>query len=202
MKKRKQLFIYFIILLILCGGLFYGGMVFQKNNTQSEITSSIVESELKEANDLISTNYTYSRIGKYENSLDLNGWTIPLTNKSFLLQYNGTLLYGLNLDQFDIQVNNDTITIHTPDIKILSHSIDESSIQIYDEKNNLFNPIQVSDYKKFAISAKKEAVSEAKEKGVEDTARQNAKKAIKKIIKLIPGTDSYQIKINIGDINA
>ena len=134
MKKRKHLLIYFLILLILCGGLFYGGMAFQKNNAQSEITSSIVESELKEANDLITTNYTYSRIGKYENSLDLNGWTIPLTNKSFLLQYNGTLLYGLNLDQFDIQINNDTIIIHTPDIEILSHSINESSIQIYDEK--------------------------------------------------------------------
>ncbi len=201
MKKRKHFLLYFLILIIGCGAIFYGGIIYQTKNEQSKITSSIVESELKEANDLITTNYTYSRIGKYENSLDLNGWSIPLTTKTFLLQYNGNIQYGINLDNLDIQINEDTITINTAKIKILSHSIDESSIQVYDEKNNLFNPIEISDYKKFAVSEKEKAVQEAKEKGIEDNANQYAKKAIKKVVKLIPGTDQYKIEINIGELN-
>ncbi len=201
MKKKKHFIAYILIILCLCGALFYGGMTFQKNHNQSTITSSYVETQLKQSNDLITSDYQYSRIGKFDNSLELNGWTIPLTNKSFLLQYSGDIQYGIQLDSLNIQINKDTIIINTPDIKVLSHSIDESSIQVYDESNNLFNPIQISDYKKFAVSEKKKAIKEAKENGVEKRVKEKTKKAIKKIVKLIPGSDQYKIEINIGEVN-
>lgn len=200
MKKIKKFLFCLIILLILVGSIFYGGMLYQRKYNQTTITSSVIGSELKEANDLITSNYNYSRFGKYENSLELNGWSIPLTNKNFLLQYNGTIQCGLDLDQVKIDITDQTITVHTGKIKVLSHTIDEDSIQVYDEKNNLFNPIKVSDYKNFAIQEKKTALKEAKEKGLEEKAQKNAKKAIKKIIHLIPDTEQYKIVVKIGEL--
>lgn len=155
-------------------------MTFQKNHNQSTITSSYVETQLKQSNDLITSDYQYSRIGKFDNSLELNGWTIPLTNKSFLLQYSGDIQYGIQLDSLNIQINKDTIIINTPDIKVLSHSIDESSIQVYDESNNLFNPIQISDYKKFAVSEKRKQSKKQKRMELKNELKKKQKKRLKK----------------------
>lgn len=198
MKKSKELLRILLIFILIGCGLFYGGIVYQRKHAEPAITSSILSNELEQASDLITTDYHYTQFGKYENSLELNGWSIPLTQKNFLLQYEGTIQCGIDLKDLDITIENQTITVNTPEIKVLSHAIDESSIQIYDEKNNLFNPIQVSDYKKFAVQQKKTVLKEAKKKGLMESSKKNAKKAIKKIIRLIPNTESYQIVVNIG----
>ncbi|WP_370807359.1 DUF4230 domain-containing protein [Faecalibacillus intestinalis] len=38
--------------------------------------------------------------------------------------------------------------------KILSHEIDENSIEVYDESSNIFNQISINDYKSFATKEK------------------------------------------------
>ncbi|WRK53352.1 DUF4230 domain-containing protein [Coprobacillaceae bacterium CR2/5/TPMF4] len=59
------------------------------------------------------------------------------------------------MDKIKVDVSNDNITVSIPDIEILSNEIDESSIEVYDESRNIFNPISVNDYATFATSQKK-----------------------------------------------
>lgn len=58
------------------------------------------------------------------------------------------------MDKIKIEINNNTITVSIPDIEILSNEIDESSIEVYDETKNVFNPISINDYTKFAKKQK------------------------------------------------
>lgn len=201
MKKIIKTILGLILICFIGIGIFFAGSHYADTHNKTEITSSMIESRLEDADDLVTTKYYYTHIGKYQNSLSLNGWKIPLTQKNFLLQFDGEIHAGIDLSQVEVNVKGNEIIVNTPKIKVISNSIDESSIQIYDEDNNIFNPIKVSDYKKFAVQQKKLALKEAKKKGMMKKASTSAKKTIKNLINTIPDVkDNYTITIHIGAV--
>ena len=195
MKNFKK--ILFILVFILIA--FIGGMFFANKQTQPEITSTLIQNRIEQASDLVTTKYHYTKVGKFENSLNLNGWSIPLTNKYFILTFEGEIQLGTDLSKADVEINDSTILITVDKPVVISNSIDESSIEVYDETKNIFNPISVSDYKSFALEQKDKALSEAKEKGLMQTAQDNTKKSIKQIISIIPNTDDYNIEVTFKE---
>ena len=195
MKNFKK--ILFILICILLA--FIGGMFFMNKQAEPEITSTLIQNRIEQASNLVTTKYHYTKVGKFENSLNLNGWSIPLTNKYFILTFEGEIQLGTDLSKANVEINDSTIyaTVNKP--TVLSNSIDESSIEVYDETKNIFNPISVSDYKAFAVEQKEKALSEAKKKGLMKTAQKNTEKSIKEIISIIPDTDDYTIEVTFKE---
>ena len=195
MKNLKK--VLFVVVFILIA--FVGGMFFANKQTEPEITSTLIQNRIEQASDLVTTKYHYTKVGKFENSLNLNGWSIPLTNKYFILTFEGEIQLGTDLSKANVEINDSTIyaTVNKP--TVLSNSIDESSIEVYDETKNIFNPISVSDYKAFAVEQKEKALSEAKKKGLMKTAQKNTEKSIKEIISIIPDTDDYTIEVTFKE---
>ena len=182
MKNFKK--IVFILIFILIA--FIGGMFFANKQTEPEITSTLIQNRIEQASDLVTTKYHYTKVGKFENSLNLNGWSIPLTNKYFILTFEGEIQLGTDLSKANVEIDDSTIHVTVDKPAVISNSIDESSIEVYDETKNIFNPISVSDYKAFALEQKDKALSEAKEKGLMKTAQENTKKSIKEIVSINP----------------
>lgn len=195
MKNFKK--ILFILICILVA--FIGGMFFMNKQTKPEITSTLIQNRIEQASDLVTTKYHYTKVGKFENSLNLNGWSIPLTNKYFILTFEGEIQLGTDLSKANVEIDDSTIHVTVDKPAVISNSIDESSIEVYDETKNIFNPISVSDYKAFALEQKDKALSEAKEKGLMKTAQENTKKSIKEIISIIPDTDDYTIEVTFKE---
>lgn len=195
MKNFKK--ILFILIFILIA--FIGGMFFANKQTEPEITSTLIQNRIEQASDLVTTKYHYTKVGKFENSLNLNGWSIPLTNKYFILTFEGEIQLGTDLSKANVEINDSTIHVTVDKPAVISNAIDESSIEIYDETKNIFNPISVSDYKAFALEQKDKALSEAKEKGLMKTAQENTKKSIKDIVSIIPDTDEYTIEVTFKE---
>lgn len=195
MKNLKK--VLFIVVFILIA--FIGGMFFANKQTEPEITSTLIQNRIEQASDLVTTKYHYTKVGKFENSLNLNGWSIPLTNKYFILTFEGEIQLGTDLSKANIEISDSTIHVTVNKPTVISNSIDESSIEVYDETKNIFNPISVSDYKAFAVEQKEKALSEAKKKGLMKTAQENAKKSIKQIISIIPDTDDYNIEVTFKE---
>lgn len=195
MKNFKK--IVFILIFILIA--FIGGMFFANKQTEPEITSTLIQNRIEQASDLVTTKYHYTKVGKFENSLNLNGWSIPLTNKYFILTFEGEIQLGTDLSKANVEINDSTIHVAVDKPAVISNAIDESSIEVYDETKNIFNPISVSDYKAFALEQKDKALSEAKEKGLMKTAQENTKKSIKDIVSIIPNTDDYTIKVTFKE---
>ena len=159
----------------------------------------LIQNRIEQASDLVTTKYHYTKVGKFENSLNLNGWSIPLTNKYFILTFEGEIQLGTDLSKANIEISDSTIHVTVDKPTVISNSIDESSIEVYDETKNIFNPISVSDYKAFAVKQKEKALSEAKKKGLMKTAQENTKKSIKQIISIIPDTDDYNIEVTFKE---
>ena len=195
MKNFKK--ILFILIFILIA--FIGGMFFANKQTEPEITSTLIQNRIEQASDLVTTKYHYTKVGKFENSLNLNGWSIPLTNKYFILTFEGEIQLGTDLSKANVEINDSTIHVTVDKPAVISNVIDESSIEVYDETKNIFNPISVSDYKAFALEQKDKALSEAKEKGLMKTAQENTKKSIKDIVSIIPNTDDYNIEVTFKE---
>lgn len=195
MKNFKKILFTLIFILI----AFISGIFFANKQTEPEITSTLIQNRIEQASDLVTTKYHYTKVGKFENSLNLNGWSIPLTNKYFILTFEGEIQLGTDLSKANIEISDSTIHVTVDKPTVISNSIDESSIEVYDETKNIFNPISVSDYKAFAVKQKEKALSEAKKKGLMKTAQENTKKSIKQIISIIPDTDDYNIEVTFKE---
>ena len=195
MKNFKK--ILFILICILLA--FIGGMFFMNKQTEPEITSTLIQNRIEQASNLVTTKYHYAKVGKFENSLSLNGWSIPLTNKNFILTFEGEIQLGTDLSKAKVDIKDSTIYVTVDKPTVISNSIDESSIEVYDETKNIFNPISVNDYKKFAVEQKETALSEAKKKGLMKTAQENTNKSVKDIISIIPDTDEYTIEVSFKE---
>lgn len=110
--------------------------------------------------------------------LDAN---LPLTKKSFLLSYDGTVSAGIkDLTQAEIKDNGDgTITVILPEIVVFDTTVDNNSMVVYDENNNLVNKLTLKDYNDAMIRIKDKIKAEAIENGLVSKAKANAETIIR-----------------------
>lgn len=199
MKRLKNWRSYLLMLLagLLIGAfLFFGITNLNIEQSTPKISQTSVRDQLQSASELITTKYHYSEVGRYENSLEINGWSIPLTNKYFILTYEGEVQLGVDLSQADISVKDSIIQIELPPVQVLSNTIDEDSIEVYNESKNVFNPISINDYKEFAIQQKDKVEEELKEKQIYKTAEENTIQSIEKILSLSDHVnENYTIQV-------
>lgn len=182
MKKYKTTIKNVIIGMVLAT-LFisFGHFMFKKQSTP-KISSDLISEQLKSVADLTTLEYHYTNIGKFENNKDFNGWNIPLTTKEFILSYDGVIKAGIDLEQLDIQVENQKIIITLPEAKIMSHTIEEDSIQLFNESKNIFNPISINDYVNFTQALKEEKETDLQTKGFLDEAANRAKTTLTSLV--------------------
>lgn len=151
-----------------------------------EVDIELITSEIQDIGELASIEYLYTDAGKFEDSAELFGKEIPFsfTTKSFIAKWDGVIKAGINVDEITVEVDHADreIIVHMPDAKILSHELDEESIQTLDEKNGLFNSIKVDDIREFDAISKEAMEQRAIENGLLDKAYENAKAIIYKLI--------------------
>lgn len=190
----------FLTIAIFVVVIFLAGVWYAGRNGEPKITTTTILNQLQEANELITMEYHYTKVGEFENSLKINGWDIPLTRKNFLLTYEGELKAGVDMTKAEVQIQDHVITITLPEVEILSNAIDESSIEVYDESRNIFNPIKIEDYTTFATKQKQMVEEEAIENGLYSQAATKAQDVITKLLNLIPDVaKNYAIQIEFAE---
>lgn len=181
-----------ICLIVGVGGCF----TFGHATSNTEITSTTLKASLEQASDLITTKYYYSDIGKFDNSYEINGWSIPFTGKNFILSYQGEALLGFQTDRMEVKVNGNTINVTCPDIQVLSNSIPSESVEVYDQSFNIFNQVTIDDYLAFETAQKARAEEKMATNGTFDRAREDATQAITELLNMIPEIKSgYKINV-------
>lgn len=197
MQDTKKFIINLIVILIIGVVIFWFGTIMGGKSNEPVITDTALYTQLKNISELSVLEYNYSKVGKFENSLSLNGWDIPLTTKSFLLTYSGQLKAGVNMEKAIVSIKDNTILIELPQVEILSNIIDEKSIEVYDETHNIFNQISINDYTKFASQQKSKVEDEAIENGILSEAATRVDHTITNMFQSVPEIkDKYIIKIS------
>lgn len=151
-----------------------------------EISIDLINSELHELGELATIEYLYTDAGKFEDPAEIFGKDLPFsfTTKSFIVKWNGVIKAGVKVEDITAEINdaNKEIIVSVPRAGILSHEIDEDSIETLDEKNGLFNPIKIDDIREFDVVTKEAMEQRAIESGLLDKAYENAKEIICKLI--------------------
>lgn len=189
-----------IAIIVLVIAIFFAGVHYASGSNNNKITSTTIKNQLTEINELALYSYDYSKVGKFSNKLSFNGWKIPLTQKNFIITYDGSIKAGIDLKQAKISIDNDQLNITLPAAKILSHEIDEKSIEVYDESSNIFNQISINDYKSFATKEKKKNEKEAISNGILEKSKTKAEQTLTTYLQAIPEIkDHYKLNITIED---
>lgn len=146
--------------------------------------SSSVMNRISYMQELALVRYNYTGVISYKDYRKFLNINVPLTDKYFLLKYNGYIKAGVDFSRIEVTVENDTtVHISIPKPKILDTVIDEKSIQVFNESENAFNPIKISDYNEAISKEKNVMIRDAVGQGIYKQATEEAKIAISSLLK-------------------
>lgn len=127
--------------------------------------------------------YNYSGVIGYKDFLKILKINVPLTEKYFLLKYNGYIKAGVDFENMKVQVSDKDVHISLPRARILDTMIDEKSIKVYNESMNAFNPLTIADYNKAIMQEKENMVKGAITQGILKDATRQAELVLTAIMK-------------------
>ena len=191
MKKIFNIAVGIIAMILICGGVFLGTKYYYSKQVKEvevirevekvvekeiQISGETIRSGMANIGELCTAEYNFTHVEKMDSQRDIKGFKIPFTKSSFIYSYDGTIMAGIDFTK--IQVDKDdtkkVITLTLPDVEIISSDVDQNSFQLYDEKNNIFNPISVTDVTDSFADLKNSEEEKAIENGLLDKARTNA----------------------------
>lgn len=157
------------------------------------VNTEVIADGLREMGILITEEYYFTQVEEYTSTMK---WAVFESEASFTYSYDGVVTAGIDCNNIDIQKNeeNKVITIVIPAADILSVNIDYDSFQIYEEKNGLWNKVNLTSFndsiKEFEDSAKKKAL----EKDIISKADEGARKMIESFVNSVIDSDEYSVE--------
>lgn len=141
-----------------------------------EISGDVIRYSMANIGKLCTAEYSYTHVERVDSSRELYGYQIPFTTATFIYSYDGTILAGVDFTKIKINKNDTArkITVTLPDVEIISSDVDQNSFKLYDEKNNIFNPIHVTDVADSFANLKNSEEQKAVDNGLLDRAKTNA----------------------------
>ena len=143
---------------------------------KTQVSSETVEMELKNIGELATHAGYYTNVQVIKSSRQIFGVDIPLTQSQFIFSYDGVVKAGVDFADIEIGVDEGRgqIVVTLPEVKVLSNEIDLDSLEIYDESNNIFHPLNIDDINVSLIEMQEESEAKAIENGLLESARANA----------------------------
>ena len=194
LKTAKYLWLGILLCALVGGACFLGGRWSAGQSENTQIDAVVLQNQLTEIRELATVTYAYTNMAQFESSSDFYGVKVPFTTKSFILTYDGTIKAGVDLDGAAVDISGTTVTVTLPEARILSHEIDEDSVEVFDEKTSIFNPFTVEDFTSFQADQKAAMEERALSRGLLEEARSKAVSSVKQLLAAaLP--DTYTVEI-------
>ena len=173
--------VFFILTTLLLS--FFIVLNYQSKDKKSGYDSTTILNRVMPIQELALVKYNYSGVIGYKDFIKVLKINIPLTEKSFLLKYNGYIKAGVDFKNMKVDVSGKNIHISLPNPRILDTLIDEKSIKVYNESINAFNPLTIADYNKAIMKEKETMISDAISQGILKDATAQAELVLTSIMK-------------------
>ena len=167
-------------------------------NERTTVTVGEIESILKPAAELITSKYYYTNATDFESVLTWFGSGVknPFTTSKGYIVYDGVVSAGIDMSdvRYNINTEENIITITLPEVKVLAHEIDDSSV-MSNSKESIFNILDAEYYAKLIDGCKKS--TEEKVMGNKDFVKQiedNTKKVFTDFLSFSEITREYTVE--------
>ncbi|NLY24219.1 MAG: DUF4230 domain-containing protein [Bacteroidales bacterium] len=155
-----------------------------RNEKERGYNSSSVMNRITYMQELALVKHNYTGVISYKDYMKFLNINVPLTDKYFLLKYNGYIKAGVDFNRIKVDVKNDsTVHVSIPRPKIMDTVIDEKSVEVFNESENAFNPIKISDYNDALSREKNVMIRDAMEQGIYSEATRQARLALTSLLR-------------------
>ena len=145
------------------------------------VNTEIIKDGLKEMGTLITQEYYFTQVEEYKSTERV--WIFD-SKASFIFSYDGVVTAGIDCNDIEITKDDEAkiINVKIPKSNIIGVNIDHDSFKIYEEKEGLWNKLDMTKYNNSIIEFENEAKNKAINKGIIDKADENAKTLIESFI--------------------
>lgn len=195
-QRQRRLRFYRILVFLLIALIAVYFFFFRKKfiGMSKEERVDNLKASIEDIGDLVTVEYNYTDILTYKDSLTLMDMKIPFTDKSYIIKYNGYIKAGVDLSKAVVKdIKEISVELDVPVATITDSVLDEKSMVILDQKNNIFNPLDLGDYQDTLKKELNARELKAKKDGLLERAQDNADKILRK---LLQGLGFKDIKIN------
>lgn len=160
--------------LVLCIVVGFVGVNLRNSFT---VKTNTTDFGLKDIGELATQAGYFTIVSVIDDSIKIRNWSVPFTSSKYIFSYDGVVKAGLDFADlsFDVDEVNHTVTVQLPATKLLSIEIKEDSLEIYDERKNIFTPLDLSDIQDSREDMLEEIKQKANEQGLLEQATENAK---------------------------
>lgn len=160
------------------------------------VNTEIIKDGLKEMGTLITQEYYFTQVEEYKSTERV--WIFD-SKASFIFSYDGVVTAGIDCNDIEITKDDEAkiINVKIPKSNIIGVNIDHDSFKIYEEKEGLWNKLDMTKYNNSIIEFENEAKNKAINKGIIDKADENAKTLIESFINSLIEDNVYSIEFVI-----
>lgn len=157
------------------------------------VNTEIIAEGLREMGILITEEYYFTQVEEYTST---KKWAVFESEASFTYSYDGVVSAGIDCNEIEIKKNDETkvITISIPTADILSVNIDHDSFKIYEEKNGIWNKVNLESFNNSIIEFENAAKEKALEKDIINKADEGAQKMIESFVNSLIDSEEYTIE--------
>jgi hypothetical protein len=175
-----------LVLLVILLGLLISSIILSSImniiNNDKIISSTVIVERLSKISELSTVKYNYSSILTLKDDKKFKDFSIPFTEKSFLIKYSGYIKAGVDLRDLQVVVNETQVTITLKKAKIFDHAINNEDLFVYDEKSSMFNKLSIQDMINEISNEKGKIEADLLKTGFLDGANTNAKLLLQGIL--------------------
>lgn len=188
--RPGRVLILLMVLLLLLGALIWLG------GSRLAVSSRITEMGLRNIGELATQAGYFTSVQTIEKSRDVFGFEVPGTRSNYVYSYDGDIRAGLDFQEIRVDVNELTrvITVHLPEIRILSVEIQEDSFRLYNDGTNLFTSLKMEDVNESLAELKRNAQETAIHNGILENARENAETLIRSFLASAMDLSVYTVR--------
>lgn len=143
------------------------------------LDSATIEAEMKDIGELATAEYNYTNVGTLDSDSKFfnTNFKIPGTTKTIVATMEGKIKAGIQTADIKVKVDegNRTIIVSIPEAQILSHELDESSLEVFDESTGIFSKVTMKDSSEVRETIRSKSEEAALKSGLLDQAKSNAK---------------------------
>ena len=148
-----------------------------------EVTVYDVDHSLEKADEIITYKDNYGGRDKIEDCKQIWGHNLSITKHEIDMSYTGTIAVGYEMEDVKVTIDQDnrTIKVYLPEAKILYNNIETCESK---DDNNILNPIKSDEVQTHLDEVvKPKALEQAEERGIYESAEENAKETISSTLK-------------------
>lgn len=176
--------------------LFLIKLLFKKKSLikkEINVSSITVAQSLQNIGVLETAEYVFTNIDNIEKPLQIGGKSLSLGKSKVIYTYSGRVIAGIDLLEAEVHQTEEKIIVSLPKAYIRAVEIFEKEYKVYDEKNNLINPLNFIDFTGSRVKLQEKEKENACKFGLLEKADANAKTMLENMIKALPAAETKQI---------